>query len=1132
MALANIAILLARAGKKVLAVDFDLEAPGLMRFFQEFEPRLDGRAGLLDMLTAQSQRPPGEPVNWRDYVIPVSFAGGSISLMTSGKPDSGYAARVLEFTWNELYKQGDGGAFIEQLRTEWADTYDFTLIDSRTGITDTGGICTIALPDLIVPVFVANRQSLEGTVEVLRRAQKGRQSFAYDRPPALILPVLSRFDMRTEYEAADEWLELLSRRFDEYYADWLPTGIPPRKILERTKLPYVAYFGFGEKLAVVREGVSDPESLGYALNSVAQLIETNLAAAGALTAGAGVVPAETLPGRTVVVHEQLAGGPAIMGGVPPQNPNFTGREEMLHAIRSRFRGGGSSAALVHTLHGLGGVGKTQLAAEYAWQFQSDYGLIWWIQADDEVSVRRSLVSLARRIGLAESADTTVTVEAVLDQLRIGNPTARWLLVYDAADEPGMVRRYLPSGPGHVLITSRNRGWIGQTAVSEVDVFSLHESIEFLRNRWASITYEEAQALAGELGCLPLALEQAVAVHQETGMPLAEYIALIDARPTQVLDEGGTSAYPRSLVRTLGLAFSGLREASPGAAQLLEHCSFLSSSPIAVQMLARGRGAGLPAELAEVLRDDMKLRLAVRDIGRYALAQIDPGHDSIKIHMLVRALLRDGLSPEKRAAAEHATHELLALANPGSPDDDSTWSQHEQIAPHVIPSRVITSGDPHVRRIVIDQIRYFYVTGNYAESAALAGRAVDTWSGLLPPDDEMTLLAHFHRGNALRSLGHYAEARKINEQTFERMRATLGPEHEYTLRVANSRGADLRLFGNFRMANRVDRDTRTHYRNILDDDDPATLRSANNLAVDHRLLGMSAKALQIDEETLRRRARMLGDDHPEVLSSVTAVVRNLYDLGEYEHALVRARESLAKFVPLLPNHPFILLAKGNLAILERKAGHGPTALELSRANLDQAVSLFGRRHEHSLAAMMTLSNALRACAELTKALSAGEEALDRYRAQFGREHPFSLACAINLAITCRALGQIDRADSLDRATAEALARVLPANHPFSLCCACSLSNNLAAQGKAAEAHAASKDVHDRAQHALAPGHPMTLVLAANLALDLAATGAAQPAAALHGETVERLGTKLGPQHPVTAAVQRGLRSEWETEVPPT
>ena len=276
LALANIAALLSRRGKKVLVVDFDLEAPGLWRYFSRFHERLEDRKGLIDLLVDASSASDALAVDWRNYVTEVPLQPTSLWLMTSGQLDERYPSRVLDFDWKEFFRNSKGGEFIENLRSQWRDKYDFTLIDSRTGITDAGGICTIMLPDLIVPVFVSNLQSLEGVVDVIARAQARRKDLAYDRPPAAILPILSRFDSRTEFESAQEWLDLSAVRLEQFYADWLPIGLKARQALEKTKLPYVAYFSFGETLPVLTQGVSDPDSLGYALNTVSQLIEKRL----------------------------------------------------------------------------------------------------------------------------------------------------------------------------------------------------------------------------------------------------------------------------------------------------------------------------------------------------------------------------------------------------------------------------------------------------------------------------------------------------------------------------------------------------------------------------------------------------------------------------------------------------------------------------------------------------------------------------------------------------------------------------------------------------------------------------------------------------------------------------------------
>jgi tetratricopeptide (TPR) repeat protein len=851
----------------------------------------------------------------------------------------------------------------------------------------------------------------------------------------------------------------------------------------------------------------------------------------ASTPGEDVRPsASTTP--ALMRDSALARTPEVMGGVPPRNPHFTGREPLLARLDEALHEHGHATILPHTLQGLGGVGKTQLAIEYVHRFQSGYELIWWVHSDDEQSIRRSLASLARRLGLPESNDVTFTIDTLLDELRMGHPYHNWLLVYDGASEPRDIRRYLPSGPGKVLVTSRSRTWVIDSTVLEVDVFNEEESREFLTRRWTEIANDEANALASELGHLPLALDQAVAVHRETGMPLLEYLRLLEESPGQMLDEGGTSDYPLSVAKTCQLAFKQLRERSPGAAQLLEVCSFISSQNIAVPMLVRGRGASLPSPLSETLRDDIKLRSAIRDIGRYALAQLDTRRDFIRIHMLIRALLRDALPTEQREVTERSAHELLALANPGAPDSEATWSQHRQVAPHVIPSGAIHSDDPHVRRIVLDQIRFFYVTGRYDESLDLAERAVETWHGSLGSDDEMTLVASFHLSNALRALGGYQRAREISQDTLRRMRRVMGPDHEHTLRMANSHGADLRLLGDFQQALTLDKENLGRYQKILSEDDPAVLRCANNLAVDYRLLGKFQEALEIDEQNLQQRRIVLGDSHPEVASSVSSVVRDRYGIGNYQDALELAREGVDKYADLLESHIFLLLLQRNLAVLLRKTGDHSEAVKVSEQIMDQCRSHLGPRHEHTLSAMVTLANSLRVLGDLSRALHVNEEAFKLYQDSFGREHAFTLACANNLTIAYRAVGRVEKAAELDRITLDALERILGANHPYTLCCLTNLSNDLSMAGDMAGARKLSEMALERSRQQRAPDHPYTLACAVNLAFDLDATGAKAEAAELRKDTKERMRRKLGPEHPETVNMERGRRAECDTEVPPT
>ncbi|NEP17811.1 MAG: ParA family protein, partial [Leptolyngbya sp. SIO4C1] len=164
MALANMAVLIAQMGYKVLMVDWDLEAPGLPRYFANYEMS-NGGLGLLDLLEAkicQSLK----NINWQRYISTLSLEKNrKLHLMSSGEPTQNYAGRVLDFNWEIFFEEYDGSNFIEYLRNFWKEEFDFVFVDSRTGITDSGGICTIQIPDVLAIVFTANYQSLYGAKE-------------------------------------------------------------------------------------------------------------------------------------------------------------------------------------------------------------------------------------------------------------------------------------------------------------------------------------------------------------------------------------------------------------------------------------------------------------------------------------------------------------------------------------------------------------------------------------------------------------------------------------------------------------------------------------------------------------------------------------------------------------------------------------------------------------------------------------------------------------------------------------------------------------------------------------------------------------------------------------------------------
>ncbi|ETR67533.1 MAG: hypothetical protein OMM_05086 [Candidatus Magnetoglobus multicellularis str. Araruama] len=199
-----------------------------------------------------------------------------IDLITAGKRTNGYFQKLKKLDLNQLYIENNGFEFIEGLRDEWKAEYDFILVDSRTGVTDIGEISTIQLPDMLVFFFTAMEQSVNGVVDIYRKVMKAYQKFPNERLKLLSIPVPGRFDSKEEFEVAQQWFDIFATKLADIYLDWLPRSVTIKSILELTKIPYIAYFSFGEKLPVIDQGTNDPAGLGYAYENLAALIANNL----------------------------------------------------------------------------------------------------------------------------------------------------------------------------------------------------------------------------------------------------------------------------------------------------------------------------------------------------------------------------------------------------------------------------------------------------------------------------------------------------------------------------------------------------------------------------------------------------------------------------------------------------------------------------------------------------------------------------------------------------------------------------------------------------------------------------------------------------------------------------------------
>ncbi len=279
MAVANTAALLAKWGHSVLVVDWDLEAPGIERFFvrpaSTAASVAESKPGVVDLVCAVSQ---GPYLNWADCVHTFGLDGSlvPVSLISAGRRGPGYVDQVQRLDFPLLFSKHNLGAYIEELRKSWVSAFEFVLIDSRTGVTDIGGICTVHLADALILLFTSTDSSVEGAIEIINRARQAREHLPLDRGKLLAVPLPSRDESRTEYERAAEWKRRFGEAFRFLYKDWLPSESMISEAIEVLKLPYVPYWSFGERLPALEESPSDPAGLAYAYELLARLLVSKL----------------------------------------------------------------------------------------------------------------------------------------------------------------------------------------------------------------------------------------------------------------------------------------------------------------------------------------------------------------------------------------------------------------------------------------------------------------------------------------------------------------------------------------------------------------------------------------------------------------------------------------------------------------------------------------------------------------------------------------------------------------------------------------------------------------------------------------------------------------------------------------
>ncbi|WP_395360549.1 FxSxx-COOH system tetratricopeptide repeat protein [Streptomyces sp. YH02] len=837
--------------------------------------------------------------------------------------------------------------------------------------------------------------------------------------------------------------------------------------------------------------------------------------------------------------------PAVWGEVPRRNPRFTGRDDLLAELQERLmdaeRGGAAC-----TLLGMSGIGKTQIAAEYAHRFSPDYDVIWWVHSDDRNVQRARLGELAVKLALPTGSEPGERIRAVREALRRGDPHGRWLVVFDGWDDTDGIDVMLPQGPGHVLITSRNRGWREHTDVLEIPGFDRRESTGYLLRRAPHISAAEADEVAAEFGDVPLPLVLAAAWLGESGMAAAEYLRMVrDGRLSTVDEPSPDDGTPNASLASWSVLINRLRRSQPRALQVLRLCASFAPGPIPLGLLRTGSAAHLPEDARWITTDQAAWTRALDTLVNYSMITRVPSPspdgkggvpalESVHMHRLVHDIVARLTHGEHREAHREAVRNLLAEAVPGDPTDSGQWPRYSELLPHLESSGALLSTAPRIQTTVLDCLRYCDHSGEYKAGIRLARRVRQNWDEFMDPaGGPMSDLTALEAG-LLRAVGLFREAHEQNLRALGELKA-VGPHGE--LAELTARGAvanGLRHLGLYEDAHRIQKETLARSVRLVGTDDPRSLTARHDLGVTLRALGRYQEAYQHDLVTLARREELLGRNHLVGLASANAVTRDQRLLGMHSRALDHQAAVARRHTEAFgARHPQTLEADVELALCRR---HGdPQGMGTSLAELlDRAGEVHGRGHHVTLQCVTLYANFLREHGDLDLARELSAEAETGYRALLGTAHPVSAGAVTNTALVMQASGERAAALTMLESALAGLVSALGPDHPWTLGCALNTAAARFHKGEVTSAAELSRETLRRAQPTLGEEHPLTLSCRLALAADLRAlpglTGLREAAAAekLEEDAVRLLTGTLGSGHPYTLSARRGIRPTWEFE----
>jgi len=864
---------------------------------------------------------------------------------------------------------------------------------------------------------------------------------------------------------------------------------------------------------------------GFELPAVDSIGRQVLAAVVGVVLIAAGTASRWWPPLTVRLQRQIEPRqpPPEVGIVPDPSPYFVGREAELEDLRQTLQ---TSHRV--SLSGLGGIGKSQLAIQYAHRYRSSYSRIFWLRGENGTTLRSDFASLAWLLNLPEhqQRNQELAIQAVIRWLRLPQPEP-WLLVVDNLDEnatEALERRLPPGLLGHVLVTSRRPIWEVRLALHPLQ---RNIAARFLLERTEQKDDVGAETVAEKLGRLPLALEQASAYIEQTGERLTRYAQLLDESPGQLLAEGRVRSYPLPLARTWAVSFNRVEKTSRAAAELLRFCAFLAPDAIPLDLLETGAAEFNPrSQLRAAAANRLKLNRVLAVLLDYSL--LGRQNDTLGVHPLVQVVIRESLPADQRRQWAGTAVRILTRAFPLESREVTSWIACRRLLPHALAAADHATQqrgqDLSTSRLLDRVAGYLHARGEFAAARLLSERALKIAERVLGPHHPDTAQSLNNLALLLGAQGELAAARLLIERALEIRERVLGPDHPDTAQSLHNLALVLLYQGELTAARPLFDRALEIWERMLGPNHLQTASTLNSLAGLLRDQGDLPAARLLLERALEISERVLGPDHPDTAQSLNNLALLLRDQGEFTAARTRLERTLEISERVLgPDHPQSGGILNNLALLLRDQGELGTAGHLYERAFEIWERVMGPGHHGTANSLNNLALLLRDQGELVAARPLMERALEIRERVLGPDHPDTAQSLNNLALLLRDQGEFATAQRLLERALEIRERVLGPNHPHTAQSLNNLAWLLQTQGDLAAARPLLERALEIRERVLGPNHPHTAQSLNNLALLLRTQGDLTTAGPLLERALEIWERVIGPDHPHTGMARANLAS---------